>query len=369
MRILLASLVCVSGAALWIACSDTPLKSPQSDTQYDDPDDPGTGNNVTTEGDSGVMNPADAGGGRPIAMPNGNGGIGFDDIRFSATLGKVMVPAGRSGNLDLIDPASSMVTPIGGFNTLSGFDGSHNDSTTSADEGGGIIYAIDRTDKHLDVVDPVKGAIISDAVLGAPPDYVRYVAKTNEVWVTESSGIEIFALDANHTPTHAALIALNPAPQALEIDGTNGRAYTYIGPGTAAAIDVIKRTIVEQWPNGCTTGHGLKLDEAKGFLFAGCGEGTVVALDVAHMGAQVGSAMTATGVDAIAYDATRGRLYVPGITSETMTVVSADATGKLSVLGNIPIVAGAHCVAVDQSGNAYLCDSPDGWIVAIHDPF
>src|SRR4051812_16680957 len=42
----------------------------------------------------------------PIALPGGPPGIGFDDLRFSAALGGVLVPAGRSGNVDLIDPAS-----------------------------------------------------------------------------------------------------------------------------------------------------------------------------------------------------------------------------------------------------------------------
>jgi hypothetical protein len=131
----------------------------------------------------------------------------------------------------------------------------------------------------------------------------------------------------------------------------------------------MQRMVVEQWPNGCMAARGIQSDPAKNFVFVGCSEGKVVALDGAHMGASLGSATTAAGVDHIAYDAVRGRLYAPGTTTETMTVVSVDPTGKLGVLGNIDVVAGAHCVTVDQGANAYLCDGPDGEIVVIHDPF
>src|SRR5260221_14779685 len=53
----------------------------------------------------------------PLALPGGEGGIGFDDMRFAPALHKVLVPAGRSGNLDLINPDTKQVTAIGGFSS------------------------------------------------------------------------------------------------------------------------------------------------------------------------------------------------------------------------------------------------------------
>jgi hypothetical protein len=41
-----------------------------------------------------------------IQLPGGESGIGLDDLRYSRKLGRVLVPAGRTGNLDLIDPVS-----------------------------------------------------------------------------------------------------------------------------------------------------------------------------------------------------------------------------------------------------------------------
>src|SRR5689334_20531447 len=67
-----------------------------------------------------------------IALPGGSGGIGFDDLSYDASLGKVIVPAGATGNLDLIDPANLQVRPIAGFSMqASNPAGGHGDGTTS----------------------------------------------------------------------------------------------------------------------------------------------------------------------------------------------------------------------------------------------
>ena len=54
----------------------------------------------------------------PVTMPDASPGIGFDYLRGSAALHRVLVPAGRSGRLDLIDPTTLEATRIGGFGAL-----------------------------------------------------------------------------------------------------------------------------------------------------------------------------------------------------------------------------------------------------------
>src|SRR5262249_43808101 len=69
-----------------------------------------------------------------IPLPDGTAGIGFDDLRFSPALGKVLAPAGRSGYLDLIDPVSRSVTAIDGFSKEIFWFGGSQDGVTSVDE-------------------------------------------------------------------------------------------------------------------------------------------------------------------------------------------------------------------------------------------
>ena len=47
------------------------------------------------------------------------------------------------------------------------------------------MYTTDRTSKKLTVVDGRSRAVVASAMLAATLGYVRYVASTSEVWVTE----------------------------------------------------------------------------------------------------------------------------------------------------------------------------------------
>src|SRR5690349_13741943 len=60
---------------------------------------------------------------RAVALPGGSPGIGFDDLRFSAAQGAVLVPAARTGNVYLVDPASDAATAIGGFSASATYGG------------------------------------------------------------------------------------------------------------------------------------------------------------------------------------------------------------------------------------------------------
>jgi DNA-binding beta-propeller fold protein YncE len=323
--------------------------------------------------DAGVVSPGSIDGGvQRIALPDGAPGIGFDDLRFAPRLRRILVPAGRSGRLDLVAPDNAAVTSIGGFHAQPQFGGGHGSGTTSADEGNGLLFAIDRTDQTLKVVDPAGSGIVASAALGGSPDYVRYVALTNEVWVTEpdSENLEVFTMPASgtSTPAHAAFVSVPGGPESLVIDATRGLAYTHLWSGTSLAIDLRSRAITARWPNGCSGSRGIALDEPRGFLLVGCAEGKATVLDV-RSGAMLGSASSGAGVDVIDYSPSLGHLYLPGATSATMAILGVSTTGALSVLGTVATASGAHCVAADDRGQAYVCDPNTGAILLYADPY
>ncbi len=113
------------------------------------------------------------------------------------------------------------------------------------------------------------------------PDYVRYVAPTHEVWVTEprEHRIEIFSLDQKLTPTHAAFIDISGGPESLLVDRATGRAYANLWTDSSLAIDLKGRKEVGRWKNGCRGSRGLAFGGARNFLFVGCAEGTLEVLD------------------------------------------------------------------------------------------
>jgi hypothetical protein len=307
----------------------------------------------------------------PIALPGGTGGIGFDDLQFAPALGKLLVPAGGTGNLALIDPATHAVATIGGFHPAAGFSGGHDVGTTSADEGRGYLFAIDHSTKRVDVIDPAAGKIVAGADLAGSPDYVRYVAATNEVWVTEPDGerIEIFALAKSKPPIpeHVAFVAVPGGPEALQIDAARGRGYSNLWKEKTVAIDLVKRTVVATWDNGCTGARGLALDAQRSFLFVACAEGGASVLDLKHDAKRLDHAESGAGVDIIAFDAGLSHLYVPGGKAETMTVFAVGNDGHLTPVATAKTAPKAHCVATDDRHQVYVCDPTAGLVLMYKD--
>jgi hypothetical protein len=305
-----------------------------------------------------------------VSFPGGEGGIGFDDLGFAPSLHRVLVPGGHTGKLMLIDPETRRTEIVSGFTQGVESGGGHGQGITSADEGPGVIFVTDRSSKRLNVVAEQSGKIIATAPLGAGPDYVRFVAKFNEVWVTEPrvQGIEVFSLPANGTPrpVHSAFIEVPGGPEALLIDLPHERAYANLWSDRSVVIDLQRRKVTSRWPNGCKGSRGLALDGRHGFLFVGCEEGKVSVLSDAD-GQRLGEASSGAGVDIIAYNPELGHLYLPGGESATMATIGISSDGKASVLGVVSTAGDSHCVTTDGRDQVFVCDPEHGRILVFKD--
>lgn len=283
------------------------------------------------------------------------------------------MPAGRTGNLDLVDPATRQIVSVAGFSSQKTFVQGHGEGTTSVDFGRGLVFATDRTALKLLVIDPTHRSVVARADLAGSPDYVRWVEPTGEVWVTQPDGdrIEIFGLPASGppVPVHKAFIAVAGGPESLVVDPAAGRAYTHLWKGTTLAIAVKRRAVAARWPNGCEGSRGIALDAERGLLFAGCAEGKAVVLDLRHDGAVRDTLKAGVGVDVIAYNPRLGHLYLPGGRSETMAILGVSKLGKLSLLGTVRTARAAHCVAADDRHQAWVCDPGRGRLLLVGDPF
>ena len=326
----------------------------------------------------------------PVALPGGGApGIGFDDLRFAPGLGsgQLLIPAGRTGRLDLLDPATGRIASVSGFSRLAGYRGGHDDSVTSADAGGGWIYATDRTARRLLVIDPVHHRVAASVALAAGPDYVRWVAPTGEVWVTEPDAdqIEVFApapaARTTGTPPATAAGAHRTAalvsraripvpggPESLVISPRRGRAYSHLWRGKTVAIDIRRRQVVATWNNACHGSRGIALDPGRGWLFAGCSEGRATLLDIDHDGRILGRVRAAPGIDVIAYAPALRRLYLPGARRGVLTVVAVARSGSMRVAARGQTAPGAHCAATDGHGRVWVCDPQGGRLLRFEDP-
>ncbi|MBF0570712.1 MAG: hypothetical protein HQL12_02450 [Candidatus Omnitrophica bacterium] len=307
-----------------------------------------------------------------VAIPGGEGGIGFDDMTFSSSLHKVLVPAGHTGKLYLIDPVTYAMTSIGGFSSSAANQKGHDIGITSADEGEGYLFVLDHGRHELAVVDPKSSNQVGAAPLAGDSDYVRYVGVNHELWVTEphNKQLEIFRFSAGAHPAlkPVALISVSGGPESLVVDHILGRAYTNLGP-QAAAIDLRSHVIVSVWANECEKSRGNAIDEQKGFLFVSCAEGKALVFDLKQNNKKISELMTDPGADMISYNPKLSHLYFTSGKNATLSVLGVSAQGKISLLGKAQADKRAHCVVGDDQNNIWVCDPPGGRLLRYKDAF
>lgn len=310
-----------------------------------------------------------------IALPDGARGIGFDDVQYGPGLKRILVPAGRTGRLVVIDPATKAMTSIGGFSSTTSFKGGHGEGTTSAaelDGAAGLVVAIDRGSRTLKIADVKRSVIVASVKLAAGPDYVRVVPGTREVWVTEPSRktIEVFRTDTAGTRlSHVTDIAVPDGPESLVIDAVRRRAYSHTWTEQSFAIDLDAHKLLSAWPNGCRQSRGIALDEKRGFLFAGCAEGKATVVDL-RTSKVVSAADAGADIDSIGFGAALGHLYVPGGGSADLSIFGVSSAGKLTLLAKAPTAADAHTAAFDPFTRTVFVAAPArGAVLAIHDRF
>ena len=305
-----------------------------------------------------------------IAMPGAGGeGIGFDDMRFTPRLG-VIVPAARTGHIDLIDPDTLTVRAIGAFSTSSTYAGGHDVGVTTADDTGRWLVAQDRDTHTLYVVDPDSGAFVAQAPLARPADYVRWVAGVDEIWVTEPepATIEIFHLADPPALAKGGEIAMPGGPESLVIDPAHGRAYTTAFGTGLHVLDLASHAVVAYWTNSCDTGSGIALDPELGLVFSQCTEGKIVALRT-DTGAITGTAWPSDHVDVMTYSPSLRHLYLPSGIDAHVAIVGVSSRGELATLGAVGGVIFGFCATTDDRGRVFVCDPRHGGVVVRDDPF
>jgi hypothetical protein len=309
-----------------------------------------------------------------VSIPGGEKGIGLDDVNYSRDLHKLLVPAGFTGKLYLIDPSSFAMDSVQGFTSSTENKKGHEVGISSADAGEGFIFVADHGTHQLDAVDVKTGIIVASAPLAGDPDIIRY-AGNHEVWVTQPDDkikkqIEVFVLKPGDKPllTHELNISVPDGPESLTIDQTNQHAYTNLGK-QVGEFDLHTHAMIAQWPNDCEKSRGTAVDGPRGFLFVGCGEGKAEVFDLNQKGKKVGSLLTGPGVDLIDYNASLSHLYITGSKSATLSVLRVSSTGELSLLGVGQAALRSHCVAGDDKDNIWVCDPTHGQLLRYKDIF
>src|SRR5262252_8653718 len=242
-----------------------------------------------------------------ITLPGG-APVGMDYLAYDPTNGRVWVPAGNTGNVDVVDVATGKVTPLGGFATKpSSRPGRPNMGPSSATVGDGVVWVGNRGDDKVCAFDRRTLQRGPCAALASMPDGLAWVASARELWVTtpRASTLTILAVRDGKPDAAAATIALDGSPEGYAVDNERGTFYTNLeDKDRTLALEVKTRKVTATFTPGCGPAgpRGLALDAARRLLFVACTDGAV-ALDLAHGGKVVGRVATGGGVDNIDYHA------------------------------------------------------------------
>src|SRR5262249_47116381 len=145
-------------------------------------------------------------------------------------------------------------------------------------------------------------------------------------------------------------------PEGYAVDAKRGRFYTNLeDKDRTVAVDLKTHEAVATWNPACDGGgpHGLGLDVEAGHLFIGCDAAAEV-MNVGGDGAGLSKVDTGDGVDDIHYDAETRLLYVGAARAAKLTILRADAAGRLTTIAQVATQNGARNGVVTRDGTVYL---------------
>jgi DNA-binding beta-propeller fold protein YncE len=308
-----------------------------------------------------------------VALPGGPP-VGMDYLAYDSATGRLWVPAGNTGNVDVVEVATGKVTTVAGFPTAPARrPGRPRMGPSSAAVGDGVVWIGNRANNELCAIDAHTLARGPCHHLPSMPDGLAYVAATHEVWVTTPSDRSITVVDVSGKKAGPPVaIKIDGDPEGYVVDTARGLFYTNVeDKDRTLVIDVRTRKVVASWPAGCGAAgpRGLALDGARHLLFVACTDGAV-ARDVGQPGEgkEVGRLKTSGGVDNIDYAPKRGLLFVASGLGGTLTVARVGATGALSAVTSIATAQGARCVVAAGEGTVYVADSAGGRLLVLKPP-
>lgn len=304
-----------------------------------------------------------------INLPGGPP-VGMDFLVYDHATNRVWVPAGNTGNVDIIDVATGKVTPLGGFATAPPRKpGRPRMGPSSAAVGDGVVWIGNRANNQLLGFDARTLAPMATVQLDAMPDGLAYVPRTHELWATtpRDQSIKVVAVSGK-VPGPVSSIKLEGQPECYAVDETHGAFYTNLeDKDRTLTIDTTTRKVVASWPSGCGAEgpRGLALDGGRRLLFVACTDGAGV-FDLAHGGKALGRIKTGGGVDTLEYDPRARRLFVAAGKDGTLTIARVTDGGALEVEATVPTAKGARNPVADAHGTVYVADSQGGQLLVVN---
>lgn len=267
---------------------------------------------------------------------------GWDYVSVDPASNRLFVA--RGDGVATIDLATRVVTPqlVAATRTHAALviPGTTIGIVTSTADGGVMLF------------DATTGKVTVDIKTGPKPDAATYDLATKSLLVMDNKDGSVTIVDPA-TGKKTGTIAIGGA---LEFAVTDNRGRLYVNvedKNTLVTVDIKSRTIVRTTPlTGCDEPSGLALTR-NGVLISACSNGVAKTID-AKTGKPMADIAIGPHPDAVLYDATRDRAYVPSGGDGTLTVIDTHGHAARKI-ASVATQKGARTGAVDPAtGTVYL---------------
>jgi hypothetical protein len=202
-------------------------------------------------------------GAKSVELPGAKAPVTLDLIAYDRDHGRVWVPVGDTGSVDVYEIATGKFVRVDGFKTVERerHGKKRMMGPSSVTIGDGVAYVGTRSTNEICAVDEKSLRLAKCLKLASSPDFVTYVASAKEVWVTEPRDQTLAVLDATKPAALKAKLVIK-APGSVEgaaVDNDHGLYYTNLeDKNQTLAVEIGSHTIKSTWDPGCGEGgpHG-----------------------------------------------------------------------------------------------------------------
>ncbi|MFL5488698.1 MAG: YncE family protein [Gemmatimonadaceae bacterium] len=188
------------------------------------------------------------------------------------------------------------------------------------------------------------------------PDAILYDPATKRVFTFNGGTANATAIDATNGKV-LGVVDLGGKPETAVVDA--GKVYANVEDKSEIAVfDPATLTVLARWPLApCEEPTGLAIDRVHQRLFAGCGNKTMVVVDM-RTGKVVASVAVGAGVDGAGFDPAT-QLAFTSNGEGSITVVHEDTPDKYTVVETVPTQRGTRTMAVNPKTHRLYTVSAD----------
>ena len=188
----------------------------------------------------------------------------------------------------------------------------------------------------------------------ADADAIALDTASGHVFVVEGDPAAVQVID----PATRRVVATIPGGGKLEYAVADGRGHVFVNGEEKAdivRIDGRANTANAHWPMpGCRSPHGLAIDTAGHRLFSGCANAVMVVMN-SDTGAVIATLPIGRGNDAMAFDASRKRVFSANGVDGTISVYQQATPDDYKALTPIKTAVSGRTLDVDpKSGRLFV---------------